>query len=556
MHSTRQTDVCIAIDFGTTFTGVAWMVPTGPDSSIRVLPGDPITQKFPTILAKHEPGKWGSDCQNMYEEDKWRAFKIYLDQAQLRKAHECGVSWAPDSADRALKIAKDYLGHLHDHICRHLPASASTIDQLEINPFSHKSWGNCKIDFIFSVPTTWDWGQRAAFRDIVKEAGFGRERNHQIILGLTEAEAASVYALCMCKDGSFNKNDTILSIDMGGGTTDIAFVDVEALDPHKIKLVQQVKGVDSGSKWIDKDFERFVADELGGSKNAQLKRISREMSQGNPFQHEKLRLGFPEQLNMLEIPIPRNGLRNIHGSNGEKTTITLPRRELERFFDSQVNKIAMCTDDALNNFWDSVQKQVDHVILSGGLGGSKYMLTELKDWISKKGPRWVNGATVHVCPNPQLAVVYGLLMNQRQNVLQTRIARVNIGVVEKEHNEKLPDGTEIHWLLRRGQKRTTGQEFSKTFVKSIDYKGNKLWNVEVFRSDNDSRYLPNTTGDGVESIGVLSVESTGRLRKRSMFRTTKVPYKVNLHIDAVGDYRVEISGDHVNSSTHLHPIQE
>ncbi|KJK74701.1 hypothetical protein H634G_10013 [Metarhizium anisopliae BRIP 53293] len=524
MHSTRQTDVCVAIDFGTTFTGVAWMVPTGPGSGIQVLPGDPVAQKFPTILAKHEPGKWGSDCQNMYEEDKWRAFKIYLDQAQLRKAHECGVSWAPDSADRALRIAKDYLGHLYDHICRHLSASAFTFDQFEINPFSHKSWGDCKIDFIFSVPTTWDWGQRATFRDIVNKAGFGRERNHQIILGLTEAEAASVYALCTRKDGSFNKNDIILSIDMGGGTTDIAFVEVEALNPHKIKLVQQVKGVDSGSMWIDKDFERFAADELGGSQNAQLNRISHEMSQGNPFQREKLRLGVPE-------------------------------RELERFFDSQFNKIAICTDDALNDFWDGVQKRVDHVVLSGGLGGSKYMLTELKDWISKKGPRWVNGATVHVCPGPQLAVVYGLLLNRLQNILRTRISRVNIGVVEKEDNETLPPGTEIHWLLRRGQKRTTGQEFSKTLVKSINYKGNKLWNMEVFRSDNDSRYLPNTTGDGVESIGVLSVEFTGRLRKRNMFMTTKVPYKVSLHIDAVGDYRVEISGDHVNSSTHLHPIQ-
>lgn len=77
--------------------------------------------------------------------------------------------------------------------------------------------------------------------------------------------------------------------------------------------------------WIDKDFERFAADELGGSRNAQLKRISHERSQGNPFQREKLRLGIPEQLDMLEIPIPRNGLRNIHGSNGEKPTITLPR---------------------------------------------------------------------------------------------------------------------------------------------------------------------------------------------------------------------------------------
>ncbi|KAG8408439.1 hypothetical protein J3458_019474 [Metarhizium acridum] len=247
MSSASQTDVCISVDFGTTFTGVGWMVPTGLNPTFYVLPGESVTKKFPTILAKHEPKKWGLYCQNMEEEDKWRAFKNYLDQAQLRKAHECGVSWAPDSADKVLEIAEQYLRHLHDHIRRELP----TMNRHGPMSLEGKSWSDCKIEFIFSVPTTWDWAQRAAFKEI--------------------------------------KNDTILSIDMGGGTTDIAFVEVESLDPHKkVKLLQQVKGVDSGSMWIDKDFERFAADELGGSKDAQLKRISHEMSQGMVFQHKKL----------------------------------------------------------------------------------------------------------------------------------------------------------------------------------------------------------------------------------------------------------------------------
>ncbi|EFY87145.1 Hsp70 family chaperone [Metarhizium acridum CQMa 102] len=494
MSSASQTDVCISVDFGTTFTGVGWMFPTGLNPMFYVLPGESVTKKFPTILAKHEPKKWGLHCQNMEEEDKWRAFKLYLDQAQLRKAHECGVSWAPDSADKVLEIAEQYLRHLHDHIRRELP----TMNRHGPMSLEGKSWSDCKIEFIFSVPTTWDWAQRAAFKEIVRKAGFG---------------------------ANFKKNDTILSIDMGGGTTDIAFVEVESLDPHKkVKLLQQVKGVDSGSMWIDKDFERFAADELGGSKDAQLKRISHEMSQGMVFQHKKLMFS----------------------------------KNHEEFFDSQFGKIAICTADALNDFLDSVQKQVDHVVLSGGLGGSEYMLTKLKGWVSGKGPHWIKGATVHVCPEPQLAVTYGLLYNCQKTILHTRIARVSIGVVPKGDAEGLPLGTEICWLLRRGQKRTTGQKYSKTFAKSIKSKGNPKWNVEVFRSDDDSRYLPNMTGAGVESIGVLSVEFTGNLKKRIFLlksRKIEVPYEVNFQVDAVGDYRVDISGDHVNSLTLLDPIQ-
>lgn len=55
-------------------------------------------------------------------------------------------------------------------------------------------WEDAKIEFIFSVPTTWKPNPTVErFRSIIKRAGFGRSPNHAAVIGLTEAEAAAVH---------------------------------------------------------------------------------------------------------------------------------------------------------------------------------------------------------------------------------------------------------------------------------------------------------------------------------------------------------------------------
>jgi hypothetical protein len=55
-------------------------------------------------------------------------------------------------------------------------------------------WSNAKIEFIFSVPTTWKPHPTVErFRAITERAGFGKFPNHVSSIGLTEAEAAAVY---------------------------------------------------------------------------------------------------------------------------------------------------------------------------------------------------------------------------------------------------------------------------------------------------------------------------------------------------------------------------
>jgi hypothetical protein len=55
-------------------------------------------------------------------------------------------------------------------------------------------WEDAKIEFIFSVPTTWKPNPTVErFRNIINRAGFGRHPAHKAVIGLTEAEAAAVY---------------------------------------------------------------------------------------------------------------------------------------------------------------------------------------------------------------------------------------------------------------------------------------------------------------------------------------------------------------------------
>lgn len=55
-------------------------------------------------------------------------------------------------------------------------------------------WEDAKIEFIFSVPTTWKPIPTVErFKKIIAAAGFGSSPSHTAAIGLTEAEAAAVH---------------------------------------------------------------------------------------------------------------------------------------------------------------------------------------------------------------------------------------------------------------------------------------------------------------------------------------------------------------------------
>lgn len=147
---------------------------------------------MPTILSypigEAEPSSWGFLAEASSEQNKdhdikeW--FKTYLDPKRLEQKQ----IQSPEDAPRSLRDVEDwyeaYLRRLYRHI------------ELKLEPELRAGirWNDAKIEFLLSVPTTWDPHPAVEnFKHIAERAGFGKHPNHCVKIWLTEAEAAAVH---------------------------------------------------------------------------------------------------------------------------------------------------------------------------------------------------------------------------------------------------------------------------------------------------------------------------------------------------------------------------
>ena len=162
------------------------MAPDWPEpKNLQHWPGKMINElanKVPTTLQYEENSNvvktWGFLCDQEGEDAEIKSyFKLHLDPAH------------PDDRPDKPKLEdvrqwyQDYLRCLYDHI-----------EEFFANSFPR--WRTQRAEFIFSVPTTWKNPSMIAETErIIKAAGFGGDgAGHRVGIGLTEAEAAAVYA--------------------------------------------------------------------------------------------------------------------------------------------------------------------------------------------------------------------------------------------------------------------------------------------------------------------------------------------------------------------------
>ncbi|KAK8927786.1 hypothetical protein VCV18_004272 [Metarhizium anisopliae] len=278
-----RTHVYVGVDFGTTFTGVSWMAPALNRRNITLVsdwPGGG-ADKVPTILAKEATEKdrmWGFLCNHLDESSKWRFLKLSLDRepGQLK-----GTPWAPNSTSEAHALVEDYLRQVYRHIRRSIPGEIAN------DTPGLQGWDSWGIDFVFSVPGTWSPLVVHRFLETARRAGFGGQAHHRVVPGLTESVAAVVAT--SDRNIPLVEGDAVLSIDAGGGTTDLAFVTVQSMTPIMMKQVLPATAIGVGSVMIDLTFKNLVEARLDDyTKSPDLSRAcAAEMSQGNEFQDWK-----------------------------------------------------------------------------------------------------------------------------------------------------------------------------------------------------------------------------------------------------------------------------
>jgi hypothetical protein len=193
------------------------------------------------------------------------------------------------------EIVTLYLRQVYTHLSNEIPKLVKS-DPTFSRHLRLKNWNSLAIDFIFSTPITWQAPVSQHFRGIVSKAGFGEQKLHSVMLGLTEAEASAVFTCQPWTVGKVQKGDVVLSIDAGGGTTDLAFVKATADTAGSLTLeeIRPVTGVSTGSITIDSEFEKLIEERVeqhSETRRELPKDFSLKVSQSHDFQTWKHKLG-------------------------------------------------------------------------------------------------------------------------------------------------------------------------------------------------------------------------------------------------------------------------
>lgn len=426
-----------------------------------------IHRKVPTILvySKHPPKKsrslsrtphsrsqsrpqvsdsaltsWGflaleGEERNSPEKVTREWFKLELDESFLQGArnHEDVCAWY-----------RDFLTKLYNQIQTYFEAKKPDL------------WKG-DVRFAFSVPTTWKEAKTInRFKVLIAEAGFGQEPGHTTRVTMTEAQAAAV-ATAEEKDHLLKRDQIILVCDAGGGTTDISLLQIELSSNESLclKSLDGVIGITAGSTFIDKSFRGEVRETLEklNEKYASADQESliedvdstaRSMAGHRDFDRHKRNLS-PETLDLnvqfkIKIPGVSDGF-NDDDLGIKAGNLLFKPKQMATFFDLQIDQIRKAINKQIENMDGPLKmrsQRIDYLILSGGLGSSKYVKDKLeKEYTgrTRRGGQHTEHMQVLQAAEPQTVVCRGLvidenaLLHRQEKPLSSWISRRSYGVV-------------------------------------------------------------------------------------------------------------------------------
>ncbi|KAF2851970.1 hypothetical protein T440DRAFT_447442 [Plenodomus tracheiphilus IPT5] len=529
MERCMRPHMIIGVDLGMTCTGVAYVNLSIGSETVRWVqkwPGrfQANENKVPTVIVyptgSNNPSSWGFLSETTAEtsaEDKeykeW--FKTCLDPEKLRQKQYEDPEGAPESLEEVEKWYSDYLRKMYEYLSFKLGGELSGV-----------GWEDARIEFIFSVPTTWaPFPTVESFRTIAQQVGFGSHMNHVMSIGLTEAEAAAVHVSTEAP-GIFREHDVLLVCDAGGGTTDLSVLRVTGTINQTIDLQQMdvVFGETIGSAAIDYEFEQLVMQRLSLAHSTNPLPVDPadagwDMMKSRDFQAVKCEYGAPDDTPLFSIGIPRvphtynNSDPEVRIRNGE---MTFERHDLQRLFDRQIAKLLKLIDTQLQSLLQKFPNEnVAHLVLSGGLGNSAYVQSQLRMYYRKSSFPNARSLAVRIAPDPQLAVCKGLVSDRVRKILTSRsvlgwrCCRASYGTVCKvaydkknpEHqgkelvkdpmNSKLYIAQSIAWFVKKGAPVSVDRPIVHNFVKKVDPGDpRKAFPTTVIECDVDAAKLP------------------------------------------------------------------
>ncbi|KAI0904020.1 actin-like ATPase domain-containing protein [Ustulina deusta] len=488
----------IGIDFGTTYSGVAWAtVDDLEDGEINIISSWPGSRredgKAPTeLFYEYDKVMWGYEVPSDADPVLW--FKLLL----LREEDLEEDLRQSDYYIRAKRKLRELNKTPTDIIADYLRA----LWQHTLNTI-HKSRSKFVIaalafHVVITVPAIWKDYARTSMQEAAAKAGIldHRSAGPTTLSFVPEPEAAGLVTLC--EYGEMLKTDDVYVIcDAGGGTVDLISYRIGSLNP--IELHEAVVGTGSlcGGIFIDEQFEHLCKQRLGRNWNnlsqAGIKTMIKaewEYAYKPSYTGRDVNREFP-------VGIPAEALkgsdmndlkRKPHIKDGR---IHFSNENIKTVFESALSSIEALVDGQIQKA-NEKRLSVRGIVLVGGLGASPYLYNHLKTRYENKKIEVLQAAGMR----PRTAICRGAILKGFLDVpsvaegasshisVVSTIARGNLGVAvdcvfeEGVHNQrdKFWDADEgvwrarrqMQWYLQKGQSVSTEEPIRHNFYRSFD----------------------------------------------------------------------------------------
>ncbi|KAF4966771.1 hypothetical protein FSARC_5588 [Fusarium sarcochroum] len=466
--------ITIGIDFGTTFSGVAWTYSREPDDIELVTSWDAEmrqcsdVEKAPTQLLCDGDGEgisWGYAIPPDKEPLKW--FKLLLIDRKDLPAEIARSSKLQEARNLCNQIYKgpveiiaSFLRCLWIHS---LESIKRTIGADMLSQF--------KLQVVITLPAIWPPYAQQRMRHAAQQSGILDARptaDATTLNFISEPEAA---ALATIKDlarlSAVNTGDTIVVCDAGGGTVDLISYVFESTEPFVVKECAKGDGDLCGGVFLDEAFLRLVK---GKSPQAIWDSVSKadEKKFLNDHWEHTIKPQFENQQRIWPVELPDSCYCSSSRGLRRRVTLELKSTEILSVFSPIARKIEALVNRQVDAILDKYNEGPKYIILVGGFGRSRYLFARLRERFgstvlqSRGNKPWTaicRGAVIHGLTRQSLYPSIGIK-------IEARVARKSYGTdfdlpfVEGTHDERDRRWNEInqeyqatrqmHWFLKEG----------------------------------------------------------------------------------------------------------
>lgn len=376
----EDSQLIIGLDFGTTFSGIAYIFTeqNKPDpEAVTDWPGTPGLKvpKTPTLIdytapSGGKPFSWGSKVHPT-SKGKLEGVKLLLDPEQPVPLYVPASNTKKDLqklGKPVVDVATDYLKVLYEHALGYIN-NAYPKDFVDMQ----------QKKFVLTVPAVWSDKAKDLTLKAAKNAGI-----YPVQL-IKEPEAAALYTLHYLKGRALAAGDAFVLCDAGGGTVDLISYEVDSVDPLELKELVPGTGGVAGSLILNKRFEEAVKNIVGDEEFLDLKKTEGFADAVKQFDREVKPAFCGDKDQAWNVNFTMGNLEDDPTNNIQANCLRLKYELVHQIFEPLVTAIIQLVAEQVANVRIKRMganhpkgKEIKAIFLVGGFGSSQYLKMRLE----------------------------------------------------------------------------------------------------------------------------------------------------------------------------------